>query len=409
MPFPITIDLSPGGGVHRIRNGQELTAFVDEEWNAWTWLGSARQFNQPNARLNQIIQVYQRSSSLLQGIRQQLIQGNPESAESQLKSYLSDPSLLPPTESVIGKFIIKSYADIGPGAGIGALCTLRNFHFDGGDPEQIRGAIIAHEFMQGTGSTARQSVQTAFSQMLKRLSDQQTRAEDRADKFDKRAEQLDQRRRRQFNTLLSVGEHARKQFSEKTLEDIQRIEGSAAESITKLESVRGTFEEFMRLKAPVTYWRKKAITHKSNARIAAGIGLIFSSGLIWIACAWGFQRVLDLVYEAISHTHMWQVAYVILTMSVFLLTIAFWIGRLISRTYVSQTHLAIDAEERATMVETYLALTKENQISNDERILVLTSLFRASSDGLVKDDGAPDLSLAGLASRLGTTGPATTR
>ncbi|HEX3365474.1 DUF6161 domain-containing protein [Phenylobacterium sp.] len=94
--------------------------------------------------------------------------------------------------------------------------------------------------------------------------------------------------------------------------------------------------------------------------------------------------------------------YVVLTMVAFLLTIAFWIGRLISRTYVSQAHLAIDAAERATMVQTYLALTNENKITDAERILVLAALFRSSEDGLVRDDAAPEFSLAGLAAKLGS-------
>ncbi|MBO9557459.1 MAG: hypothetical protein J7515_02600, partial [Caulobacter sp.] len=61
---------------------------------------------------------------------------------------------------------------------------------------------------------------------------------------------------------------------------------------------------------------------------------------------------------------------------------------------------------RAVMVETYLALTQENKIDTSERVLVLGSLFRASSDGLVKDDGAPDVGgLAAMLSKAGA-GPA---
>jgi hypothetical protein len=67
---------------------------------------------------------------------------------------------------------------------------------------------------------------------------------------------------------------------------------------------------------------------------------------------------------------------------------------------MSEHHLAVDSEERATMVKTYLALTEKNAADEKERALVLASLFRPTSDGIVKDDAAPDMSPAALLSRV---------
>jgi hypothetical protein len=70
------------------------------------------------------------------------------------------------------------------------------------------------------------------------------------------------------------------------------------------------------------------------------------------------------------------------------------------RLWLSAHHLVIDAQERVVMIETYLALIKEGQLDEKERALVLTPLFRSSSDGIVKDEGAPDLSAAAFFSRF---------
>ena len=51
------------------------------------------------------------------------------------------------------------------------------------------------------------------------------------------------------------------------------------------------------------------------------------------------------------------------------------------------------------MTQTYLALTRENAASETERQIILTALFRNSADGIVKDDGPPDIGLQALISK----------
>lgn len=78
-----------------------------------------------------------------------------------------------------------------------------------------------------------------------------------------------------------------------------------------------------------------------------------------------------------------------------------WIGRLLTRLYLSEHHLRKDAEERRIMTTTYLALMRKGAASDVDRQVILTALFRNSSDGIVKDDGAADLGLSALVSRIG--------
>lgn len=82
---------------------------------------------------------------------------------------------------------------------------------------------------------------------------------------------------------------------------------------------------------------------------------------------------------------------------------ALWATRIMSRIYMSEHHLAVDAGERATMATTYLALTNTRSADEKDRAVVLAALFRPTADGIVKDDPPPLLTpasfLAGWASR----------
>lgn len=82
-------------------------------------------------------------------------------------------------------------------------------------------------------------------------------------------------------------------------------------------------------------------------------------------------------------------------------TILFWGGRILTRIYLGNVHLTNDAAERAVLIETYLALNADGGISPEERELMLRTVFRPSTDGVVRDDAAPFLSPQAILSALG--------
>ena len=84
--------------------------------------------------------------------------------------------------------------------------------------------------------------------------------------------------------------------------------------------------------------------------------------------------------------------------------VIFWVGRLLTKLYLSEHHLRIDAEERAIMTTTYLALTNSKAAEDSDRQIILAALFRSTPDGIVRDDGPVDLNLAMILSRLGVPG-----
>lgn len=406
MDFPITFELGPKGGTLRFRKVEEFRGFLDSEQAAWGWLPTFLQYGNQQNKLNDLQGAFNRLANDMNNARANLDAGNLDQAFGFLTNYFQNASALPYSESPHGEFIRGLQPAFPAAVAAGALATVMSIKMDGDDPAQVRGVVMANEYLAGTGTVARKAVQDGLTSLLARLAKQQLRAEDRADSLDRRVEEIEAKRRSRFERLLHAGRKGRKAYADDLTEARDLFNRAAEEAILSIKNTEQTYTEHMALKGPVTYWRDKAKEHRTKARLAGGIGLGFAALLIAYAYVDGTNRVLDLVKSTIKETHLWQVGYVVLTIVVFVLTIVFWIGRLISRTYVSQTHLALDAEERATMVQTYLALANENKISEAERILVLGALFRGSADGLVKDDGVPDLSIVSALSRVGVGGPA---
>lgn len=175
----------------------------------------------------------------------------------------------------------------------------------------------------------------------------------------------------------------------------------ARQSLDAIASIRGVEETFsikMGLQAPVKYWEDKATKHrKSAADAVTRLKWFFPAAALTFLVAFGLSAWLLLSSDTVHQT-----VYVIVAAGLAsLAALIFWVGRLLTKLYLSQHHLLHDAEERAVMTTTYLALSHENAASEEDKKIVLGALFRPTVDGLVKDDGPSELSLAGALSRLG--------
>jgi hypothetical protein len=84
------------------------------------------------------------------------------------------------------------------------------------------------------------------------------------------------------------------------------------------------------------------------------------------------------------------------TFALLMTSIAFWVGRVLLRIYLSARHLTTDAEERRTMITTFLALTRKSIIKDDDRKFILAALFRPGADGIVNEEAASDTMFAAL-------------
>lgn len=174
------------------------------------------------------------------------------------------------------------------------------------------------------------------------------------------------------------------------------------EAIADINSVKNAYEESMRLLGPVRYWTQKAKTHgKSEFWAVVRLCVYFPIALGLLG--WAFYEAFSLLLNGNPlkpNTPLPQATYFVVSGGLLLAsTFAFWIGRLLTKLYLSEHHLRIDAHERAVMTTTYLALIRSGAASEAERSIILEALFRQSADGIVKDDGPGDLNLGAILSR----------
>lgn len=171
-------------------------------------------------------------------------------------------------------------------------------------------------------------------------------------------------------------------------------------SETRIRSVEETYKEQMGLKAPVKYWADKATQHKKSevwARIWVLAFFVITLPAMASAFAWTGWVLIDQALQVRPTGAPPFPTAIFIIASAGLASCAglvFWAGRLLTKLYLSQHHLRQDAEERATMTETYLALIENSAASTEDRQVILNALFRNTPDGIVKEEGGMDPSLA---------------
>lgn len=171
------------------------------------------------------------------------------------------------------------------------------------------------------------------------------------------------------------------------------------ESIKKINDTDQRFKSDLALKPAYKYWSRKAVKHRKKAKHILW-GLIIAASLIF----WALGNLLKTLLQ--SHATMGQFgetrSFLILAISLSLTTMLFWGARIATRIYLGNVHLANDADERAILIHTYLALNVSGQARDEDRALVLSTVFRPSTDGVVKDDAAPGFTPASFIAGQGT-------
>lgn len=221
-------------------------------------------------------------------------------------------------------------------------------------------------------------------------------------------EKITQNIRDASDKLLSYNENF-----ESTVSGLDKLRGNIdeyrKESVLKIQELEKALREDMLIKSTSDYWSLKSDSHKNRYKyLAIGCGIYALSSLFLIL--WGARelpKILttdhnliagDVSLPILGDTSNFQ--YYTIFVAISLLTLVFWGARILVRTMFSEQHLATDSEEKKVFSETYLSLIKEGSATKEERILMLTSLFRNSSDGIVRDDNSSDIGPAAIASKL---------
>lgn len=161
----------------------------------------------------------------------------------------------------------------------------------------------------------------------------------------------------------------------------------------ELETLRKTFEIELRLKAPATYWRKRANATLIVAMCSFGFFLVIAIAMIATLINWG----PDFLEYLSTPNNVGPFA--TLTLVSIPALIALWVLKHVARLFVTNIERSADARLRETMATTFLALTKEGSATADqhERLLILEALFRPPAPAPA-DDGHLG-SLAAILSR----------
>lgn len=314
---------------------------------------------------------------------------------SQLNS-LYTVDMLPLSFSALGQFISDVRQDQGDKTALGCLAFITKRM--GGvftSSEGARGVMLAFAREYGHSRVAARSIQNRLDKLSALMST-------RVRKFEEEREvQLSE-----FNKRVKIqrekAEIQKKWDMRRLRKSLQNYDSKFNEVVSGLNDVKATYQEFMKLKAPVDYWTEKAKQHRLSSeryrKSLIGYGKLLAPLLIVLLGAIAF-----LSYYIADPAKPIVAQLVFAAIGVLITTVAFWAARIVIRLFMSEHHLAIDAEERATMAMTYLALIERGAADEKDRALILAPLFRATSDGIVKDDAAPEFSPAAIASRLLTS------
>jgi hypothetical protein len=380
--------------VEQFPDWASLEEFVSQIENHWSWLKDHNPVGEAEtlARSN----VLNTPRSLLSTFRTMQSQGqSPSAGFQQLKKAQTSPGKLVLPASERGDLLHDLRHNVSVTAGLFALSFRSGWVTLGQarNPDELIGALWTispgfngredyRKHLQQERANLRQTIRSAVSETERAAADRVAEWNDLLAEARSTALKWSVAR----NRRLRVGHRL-----------WQKRHADAAASISAVEDA---YREQMGLKAPVEYWQTKAKIHQTSEKWArAWVLLFFPFALIGMAIAFN-NTAVSLINAAQAAQNPGAAPFptaVFIVASAGLASCAglvFWVGRLLTKLYLSQHHLRQDAEERATMTQTYLALIENDAASTDDRQVILNALFRNTPDGIVKEDGGLDPSIA---------------
>lgn len=185
----------------------------------------------------------------------------------------------------------------------------------------------------------------------------------------------------------------------------------------KVNAAKEALEQQAVFKEPIKLWELKETEHKDRKKrayrwflgslialgssVTIGFSIIFSHPNLLL----NFSRIPGCntkdpkINCSLGSIFEYFPIFVVLT----LVTLSLWAIRLKMKEFLSERHLELDARERRAFAEAYIGLVAVGDAGeevNDQRAIVYASLFRPSTDGMVKDEGGLDPSIGAAISKL---------
>lgn len=383
-PEPLfRLELKANGGVLAPRTVDELRAWVQKEFQFWSWVEQNSGVNREaiNQARTYLANARDRSQ---QAANEAAAGGNPRDRVEEARRAIEHAYVqlgLPHSTSMLGKEVERMRQE-SPAVALGFLFPQMREHrqhrFDSNSADGWYGFVLGLFRAYGEPSGLRQlkGQRESFDDFLaesKKL-------------HDERRDELDRIENDVAGALQRAADDAdtRSQEFDRFMEESKRKYAEALQTHRgEMETLRKVFREEMALRAPVEYWEARATLHESRAtRLREKIGFaVVGVGIsVALTAHWALKS------SAQPYTpDAWRLA-----LLAFVAAMGVWVVRLLVRTLLSHMHLSTDAAERVTMIKTYLSLLEAQKLpENEDRKLILQALFRHSPDGMVKDEGLP--------------------
>lgn len=382
-PVILKMDLG-ANGVYTFRTLEEIEAWLQSERNFWAWLGG-QAGQQPAHQLWQNYnQLWNNVTDSINNARQRMEQSDFQNYIDQIDSYCQ-PTYRNNTlfhSSNPSATFLDNLKQEKPLVAACAACYLLGLGINPQLPQSIEGAFEALKFREGITCN---------------IDTEKLRLEELSKSFSEVREGY----KSDLNELQNEFEAIAEAIEAARAEQQEKFDTLIKDSETKLTDIQDTYDKKLSLQSSVTYWNNK---YKKHLKFSCVFGIVTAlSALAGVYCI--KIQLNEVLKQAAETTKSSPNAdYLRIGMVIILATFVLWFVRILVRILLSHLHLGSDANERVTMIQTYLALLREgNSLQENEKQLILQTLFRPSSDGIVKDDGAPP-SIPEAISRLGMGG-----
>ncbi|APG47311.1 DUF6161 domain-containing protein [Phaeobacter porticola] len=193
---------------------------------------------------------------------------------------------------------------------------------------------------------------------------------------------------------------------------LTEVEGRVSDINSEIDSKISAALETENLKSPIELWSNKSKKHRKRSvfsfllflfslLVIMAIAYLGIDNLSWALKDAGDSQTTEfsLITRVLPSGHFWATLSLLVTM----ITLVLWFARLQMKIYLAERHLSMDSEERAAFADSYVRLVAMSDTSDEaigQRSIVYASLFRPSSDGIVKDEGGMDPSISAALSKL---------
>lgn len=394
--YKLEIAMSDNGPVIELHSWVELDRWIENERSEWAWLHPQGQgtnlANIGDHVQNNLTNIYQTSKNhQVSGQELSVIAGQIAAI------FNGSRGPLLPSASQIGQSVLDARElanDEGAAAAYAFAVSLITFA-NLSNRSQLLGVMA--------------STYPAFEpavRLTSRLAKERINAKASSRAFTKELKSNDEQRDAKWHEMLRrAGGIARRTLRRRRMlwtEQQSQLTLQHTAAIGDIRAVQHAFEEAMHLQAPVKYWQDKAEKHRlAEGKAVTHLFWFFPLAAIFLGLAFYLSASLILGQPVGGETKHPALYLVVSGGLAIVSTLGLWIGRILTKLYLSEHHLRNDADERAIMTTTYLALTRENAAGDADRQIILNALFRNTSDGIVKDEGPSDLNLAALLSKLG--------